>query len=66
LRYDFEHVRDFIILHYKLTQRDDTPFRRSCGALDIPDSLKGNIARAVAGMPAHQDFLASYCSPVKS
>lgn len=44
LRYDFEHVRDFIILHYKLTQRDDTPFWRSCRDLDIPDSLAERIA----------------------
>lgn len=42
-RYDFEHVRDFIILHYKLTQRDDTPFWRSCRDMDIPDSLAERI-----------------------
>ena len=42
-RYDFEHVRDFIILHYKLTRRDDTPFWRSCRDLDIPDSLAERI-----------------------
>lgn len=42
-RYDFEHVRDFIILHYKLTERDDTPFWRSCRDLDIPDSLAERI-----------------------
>lgn len=41
--YDFEHVRDFIILHYKVTQRDDTPFWRSCRDMDIPDSLAGRI-----------------------
>jgi tryptophan halogenase len=44
LRYDFEHVRDFIILHYKLTRRDDTPFWRSCRDMDIPDSLAERIA----------------------
>lgn len=37
---DFDQVRDFIILHYKATQRDDTPFWRYCSAMDIPDSLK--------------------------
>ena len=42
-RSDFEHVRDFIILHYKLTERDDTPFWRSCRDLDIPDSLAERI-----------------------
>ena len=42
-RYDFEHVRDFIILHYTLTRRDDTPFWRSCRDMDIPDSLAARI-----------------------
>jgi tryptophan halogenase len=43
-RYDFEHVRDFIILHYKLTHRDDTPFWQSCRDMDVPDSLAERIA----------------------
>lgn len=43
-RDDFEHVRDFIILHYKLTHRDDTPFWRTCRDMDIPDSLAQRIA----------------------
>ena len=43
-REDFEHVRDFIILHYKLTQRDDTPFWRTCRDMDIPDTLAERIA----------------------
>jgi len=41
--YEIEHIRDFIILHYKLTERDDTPFWRSCRDLDIPDSLAERI-----------------------
>lgn len=124
LRYDFEHVRDFIILHYKLTERDDTSFWRSCRELDIPDSLaerialfaesghiqleaeelfrtaswlfvmlgqgamprhhhhmgallgderlrraldslKANIAKAVAAMPEHRQFLQDYCSQAR-
>ena len=123
--YDFEHVRDFIILHYKLTRRDDTAFWRSCRDMEIPDSLagrielfresgciypaseelfkvaswlfvmvgqgvmpqnhhhmgallgdqrlktaldslKGNIAKAVGGMPRHEDFLKNYSAPVKA
>ena len=32
-------MRDFIIAHYKLTQRDDTPFWRHVSAMPIPDSL---------------------------
>jgi tryptophan halogenase len=117
---ELERVRDFIILHYRLTERTDSPFWRDCQAMDIPqtladrielfresgiayqgaddlfaaaswvfvmvgqrlapkhhhhmgamlgeqrlraalESLRGGIARRVAGMPMHRDFLARYC-----
>ncbi|MET0319237.1 MAG: tryptophan halogenase family protein, partial [Duganella sp.] len=40
----YESVRDFIILHYKLTSRDDSEFWRHCAAMPIPDSLQHQIA----------------------
>jgi tryptophan halogenase len=119
-RHELEAIRDFIVLHYKLTARDDSGFWNHCREMAIPDSLserielfrehalayqasdelfrvdswvqvmlgqglkprswhklgqlmtdaqlrkaltdlKGNIAKAVAGMPAHQAFLDQYC-----
>jgi tryptophan halogenase len=38
-----ERVRDFIILHYTLSQRSDTEFWRSFKERDLPDTLKRKI-----------------------
>ncbi|MBO0750409.1 MAG: tryptophan 7-halogenase, partial [Porphyrobacter sp.] len=35
----YDDVRDFIILHYKATQRDDTAFWRAVRDMEVPDSL---------------------------
>ncbi len=118
---EMEHIRDFIILHYHLTQRTDTPFWRRMREMQIPESLaqrmalfeqnaiayqdsddlfridswvqvlmgqglrprshnplarlvapdqlkralddlRGNVARSVAALPSHADFLKRYCA----
>ena len=41
---DFVHVRDFLIMHYKATARDDTSFWDYVRNMEIPDSLKGKLA----------------------
>jgi tryptophan halogenase len=44
MRSEIEGVRDFVILHYKLTRRDDSPFWRHTRAMAVPDSLAQRMA----------------------
>lgn len=39
----FEDVRDFVILHYKATRRDDSEFWNYCRNMDVPDSLGSKL-----------------------
>jgi tryptophan 7-halogenase len=40
---ELERIRDFILLHYCLTRREDTPFWRQFAQLELPDTLAQRI-----------------------
>ena len=41
---EYERVRDFIVLHYCATQRDDTPFWNHVRTIPLPDTLQTKMA----------------------
>ena len=40
---EIRHIRDFIILHYNVTNRRDSPYWRDAAAMAVPESLRHRI-----------------------
>jgi tryptophan 7-halogenase len=58
-RQHWEHVRDFIILHYYLNKREGRPFWDECRAMSVPDSLSevvGLFRETGRVRQEHRDF----------
>ena len=44
LKSEIENIRDFIVLHYKVTERTDSEFWRHCNSMEVPDTLAHKIS----------------------
>jgi len=56
---EYEAVRDFLVLHYRATERTDTAFWRHCRELPLPPGLERKLAtwRANAVLPNEAEDL---------
>ncbi len=42
-QHEYELIRDFLVLHYKATRRDDSDFWNHCRTMEVPDRLARKI-----------------------
>ncbi len=54
-RQEIEQIRDFIILHYHVTRRDDTPYWHECRTMEVPGSLAHKLRLFEAGGKIFRD-----------
>lgn len=52
---EIEYIRDFIIAHYHVTQRADTPYWEACREMQIPETLLQKLALFRSGGKIFRD-----------
>jgi tryptophan halogenase len=48
-RFEYERIRDFLVLHYRAVERRDTSFWQHCAQIAMPEPLERKLAQFHAG-----------------
>jgi tryptophan halogenase len=54
-RLEYEYIRDFLVLHYRQTERNDTEFWRHCQTLPVSDNLQRKMILYQANGRIHRE-----------
>src|SRR3990167_1186532 len=61
--WEYERIRDFLVLHYKATIRDDSQFWNYCRTMPVPDTLQRKIDLFRSNGRIQRDGLELFAEP---
>ncbi|MDQ3205522.1 MAG: tryptophan 7-halogenase [Pseudomonadota bacterium] len=61
--FEVDRIRDFLILHYHATRRDDTPFWNYVRTMDVPESLQRRMALFASNGRVFRDANEMFAEP---
>ena len=61
--WEYERIRDFLVLHYKATERDDSEFWNYCRSMPVPDSLRHKMDLFLSNGRIQREGLELFADP---
>ncbi len=61
--WEYERIRDFLVLHYKATERDDSEFWNYCRTMPVPDSLQHKMDLFLSNGRIQRDGMELFAEP---